>query len=368
MGRTLSITDANTGIGFEVARVRAEKDAPVFLGMVLLVVVGWVLPAAAQNLPEVSLHFSNGLIIDESDGANTITATLDQAAQDTVTVTVAAAPANYDPENFAELGDFELSANRVLTFAANSTTSTGTVTFTPVDNTTDDLSKRVRVTGEVSGNATTPRPAEILIEDDDPQPTKTAELTSTAISEKGGVSTVRATLSNGSTRGPVELEMEIHLPVADGAQPEDFTIQAQGASVQVFSVGPDSTLAATIDLEDIPVRETQSPTAVTITAVDNNVDGPPRKRLQVRVKNLNRLGVPTEPGFYSPMATLYIDDDDDDDASPGQPANRPPTVSASCDPCSVYRGGEVHLTATASDQDDDPLSYSWRAKWGRRSR
>ena len=46
------------------------------------------------------------------------------------------------------------------------------------------------------------------------------------------------------------------------------------------------------------------------------------------------------------------------------PPNRAPVVSASCDPCVVQPGGEVVVTATGSDPDGDPLTYSWSAPRG----
>lgn len=65
--------------------------------------------------------------ISESGSSNssTVTATLKQAVDTAFTVTVSA-----DAVSPAVAGDFELSANKVLTFAANATRSTGTVTIT----------------------------------------------------------------------------------------------------------------------------------------------------------------------------------------------------------------------------------------------
>ena len=49
---------------------------------------------------------------------------------------------------------------------------------------------------------------------------------------------------------------------------------------------------------------------------------------------------------------------------PPPPSNRPPTVTLSCAPCEVERGGEAMLTATAFDPDGDRLAYAWSASDG----
>lgn len=50
--------------------------------------------------------------------------------------------------------------------------------------------------------------------------------------------------------------------------------------------------------------------------------------------------------------------------NPPPPANRVPTVTASCNPCTVGTGQTTSLSASASDPDGDPLSYQWTASQG----
>jgi peptidoglycan-associated lipoprotein len=49
---------------------------------------------------------------------------------------------------------------------------------------------------------------------------------------------------------------------------------------------------------------------------------------------------------------------------PGPPPNRSPTVTVSCNPCTVEPGRTSNLTASGTDPDGDPLRYQWTAPQG----
>ena len=86
-----------------------------------------------EGAPTATLALSPETI-DEHDGTNpgkaTVTATLNRASSEAVTLTVAAAAGTN-----AAAGDFSLSSTKTLSIAAGATSSTGTVTVTAVDNT-----------------------------------------------------------------------------------------------------------------------------------------------------------------------------------------------------------------------------------------
>ena len=116
---------------------------------------------------KVTLVLSPSSISESGSGnSTTVTARLDKVAATPVTITVSAAPVSP-----ATSADFTLSANKVLTIAVNTTTSTGTVTITAVDNAVDAPDKTVTVSGTISGgDAAAPANVTLTITDDDVAP------------------------------------------------------------------------------------------------------------------------------------------------------------------------------------------------------
>ena len=72
-----------------------------------------------------------------SGNASTVTATLNRASSEAVTLTVAARAGTN-----AQSGDFTLSSAKTLTIAAGQTASTGVVTVTANDNAKDERTRK----------------------------------------------------------------------------------------------------------------------------------------------------------------------------------------------------------------------------------
>ncbi len=116
-----------------------------------------------DEAPTVTLVLDPGTIT-EAGGESTVTATLDHPSSEATVVTVSAAPVSP-----AVTGDYRLSENRVLRIAAGTTTSTGVVTITAVDNDVKALDKQVTVSGTATNDwgITAPQDVTLTIADDD---------------------------------------------------------------------------------------------------------------------------------------------------------------------------------------------------------
>ena len=300
-------------------------DRALWSGLATLLVLGLCAPqASGQALPRVSMVLTltnpssaGGTAITEN-GSVTVTATMDKAATNTVTVTIAVTPHNQFATDFATTDDFTVSENKELTFAAGDTSSTGVVTISAVDDGgIKKRQRRIRVTITPSSNAVTAPFGhqssfqDFYIIDDDPSPTKSVVVTPTRVSEQGGQATVTAVLSHATDFGNVLLDVETELLPAGSPDRAEETDFAMSDNVRLV----------------IPKGETESTGTVTITAADNDVTEPPLKRLQVYVHNVDRTNVQTEPGLYSLSVDLVIQDDDtppQDDDTPPQDDDTPP--------------------------------------------
>jgi outer membrane protein OmpA-like peptidoglycan-associated protein len=68
---------------------------------------------------------------------------------------------------------------------------------------------------------------------------------------------------------------------------------------------------------------------------------------------------------YHPGVRIYVPPPPPPPPPPPAPANRPPTVKARCEPCTVEVGRTATVSADASDPDGDTLSCTWSAPAGK---
>ncbi len=112
--------------------------------------------------------------IDENGGESVVTARVAEASMTAFTVEVAVAPVAP-----ATADDFTVSSNKVLSFAANATESTGEVTIAAIDNEEADGKRAVTVSGTVTGTSDVSEPMDetLTIRDDDkPEPSDAAAI------------------------------------------------------------------------------------------------------------------------------------------------------------------------------------------------
>ena len=165
-------------------------------------------PPVDPNRPQVTLHLSDDDVTGNSVPV-TVTAMVSPASSVPFTVEVSATPASPDSdfgdfEGPAQEDDFSLSSNRTLSFAANATASTGTVTIRLVDNDVPEPNEVVTVSGAVSG-ADIPDPDNVTltIVDEDPEAFDVWVTKPATIDEDAGTATVTYTLRTQKNGRPV---------------------------------------------------------------------------------------------------------------------------------------------------------------------
>ena len=218
--------------------------------------------------------------VAEDAGATpiTVTATLNGGTRDgatLVTVTVESGTATEDVD-FAAVTAFTIS------IPANAASHTGAFTLTPAQDTEHEPDETLGVTGATSVADLVVTGAEVTIGDDDAAPTVTLSLSSTTISEAGGVATVTASLTHASS------------------VPTTVTVSAEAvapAAALDYSLGSNRVLT-------IAAGSTASTGTVTIAGVDNDIDAAD-KTLQVKGDAVNGLGV-TDP---ADVELTLVDDD-----------------------------------------------------------
>ena len=159
-------TGTNT---FELTATNDTIDEPDETVSITGSVTGFTVMGAAVEItdddaaPAVTLLLSDASI-GEGGGIATVTASLNHASSDPTTVTV-----SVSPDSPATSSDYSLSTIKVLTIAAESTASTGTVTVTGVDNDLAAADKTVQVKGAAVNDlgVTDPADVELTLEDDD---------------------------------------------------------------------------------------------------------------------------------------------------------------------------------------------------------
>ncbi len=201
---------------------------------------------------------------------------------------------------------------------------------------------------------------------------------------------------------------------------KDSDLEHETFTVSLGALPPEVSLGSPSSV-DVTIRDTDSPEptmpSVSLSVSPNPVDEGQSVTVTARLSGTvpNSVTIPlalasgsAESGDYGTLASVTIsggqrigtgtistvEDDDEDDETftvslgtlpqgiiEGSPSsvvvtirdeevppppvlNSPPAVLATCEPCTVPRGGQVRLRAEASDPDDDEISYDWQAAQG----
>ncbi len=245
--RTATVTATVTN-----ARAAADSRTMTVTGATLTLEDDEAAPGATLSVMPAS--------VSENGGVATVTATLSGLSSEPSTVTVQAVA-----------GAYAAGTDATIVIAAGATTAASdTALVTAVD---DDVyqgsaGRSVTVTaaltnGQGAGAVTG---ASLTLADDDALPTAALALGPASISENGGVSTVRATLSHPTT---VATTLTVAAVASTGAVAGDFTLST-AATLTIAAGATTSTGAVTVRGNDNAVDAANKSVTVSATATGGN--------------------------------------------------------------------------------------------------
>ena len=304
---TVSVTGDTTDEADETVAVTLSGASNATIGTMGGTATGTGTITDDDDAPTVTLALSRTSITESgATNATTVTASLDHASSEATTITVTATAGTN-----AEAGDFTPSGNKTLTIAAGATSSTGTVTITAVDNSTDEEDKSVTVSGsaENTRGVTNPSSVTLTIADDDAEPSLSINSPSITEGDSGSTDlTFTVTLDPASAR-------EVTVDYAD---------TARGAATRVndYAALPGGTLT-------FAAGETSK--TITISVAGDTIDEP-HETVFVMLSSAQRARIARATG------TGTINDDDD-----------APTVTLALSPTSIMESGATNTsTVTAT--------------------
>ena len=266
--------------------------------------------------PTASLSLSDASIA-ENGGTAEVSATLNRASSEDTTVTVTAVSGHYTVPSTP--------ANRQITIAAGSTTSSDRVTITAANNMRDEANRQARVAATAVNSqglsntpCTTATPPvctvtgpQLTLEDDDTGPSVTLSVASATIAESGAGNTT--TVSAALTGGTSDADTTVTIADVAGA----YTAPSSANTI---------TIAA---------GATNGSGTVTITAVDDTRDEPGTTTVTGSATNTRSAAA----GAAVPVtgASLTVTDDDD-----------PPVVTLTAAPASIAESGTGNTAQVAA--------------------
>ena len=273
---------------------------------------------------EVTLHLSDedGSVL-ENHGWVTVTATASPASPVPFTVTISAAPVAPATED-----DFTLSTNRVLSFAANETGSTGTVRVAPIGDDDPEPPDVVTVSGAVS-NPAIRDPDDVtltIINDDADLPQDVAVDAPAAVEEDAGTAVVTVTLTTRRNIAPViDVELYYYWRQETATRGEDYTLppgqvfasNVLFATVPTSAYSPNAAGTAWVAQRSFTIgivddREAEGDETI-VFRVETSSGESPTQTIAIRdddtpvLRNVRLVGGPGSDGVWRTGERVYVE-------------------------------------------------------------